>query len=386
MLQGLSHLIPQPDRPTEPSPVWISGLRIAGAAFPISEFGETDISLPTLEAGQNRIQIDFFGLGFSAGEPLRYQYKLEGAGQDWSDPTEQRTHEMSLGPGSYRFLVRAVRPDGQLASTPATVSFKILPPIWLRWWFITIGAFVVALAVYGFARYRYQRIKAVLEAQEALRRSREERFAELERVRRRIATDLHDDIGASLSQIAILSELALGDADTRPETANTLGRIATTSRELVESMGDIVWAINPRRDRVGDLLQRMRHFASDTFTGKNIEFSFRAPDAGRDLALATDVRREVLLIFKEAVNNIARHARCSHADIDVRIEHDGLVVQVADDGQGLSPSSGRGDGHGLRSMQERATRLNGCLNVDTSPGGGTRLMLRVPWRRPRTTT
>ena len=199
-------------------------------------------------------------------------------------------------------------------------------------------------------------------------------------MRTRIATDLHDDIGASLSQIAIQSELALGEADVSPGTANALGRIATTSRELVESMGDIVWAINPDRDRVGDLLQRMRYFASDTLTGKNIEFSFSAPDAGRDLALATEVRREVLLIFKEAVNNIARHARCSHAVIDVRVERGGLVVQVADDGQGLSEAIARGNGHGLASMEARARRLNARLDIKTSAGGGTRLVLRVPWR------
>jgi streptogramin lyase len=96
MLQGLSSLIPEPDPPAEPVPVWINGLHIAGAAYPLSEFGETNISLPTLEPSQNRIQIDFFGMGFSAGEPLRYQYKLEGAGQDWSDPTEQRTPVLAV--------------------------------------------------------------------------------------------------------------------------------------------------------------------------------------------------------------------------------------------------------------------------------------------------
>ena len=99
------------------------------------------------------------------------------------------------------------------------------------------------------------------------------------------------------------------------------------------------------------------------------------------------MRREVLLIFKEAVNNIARHARCQHADIDIRIERDGLVLEVADDGQGVSASSGREeDGHGLRSMQERATRLNGRLDIATGPGRGTRIVLRVPRRRLRTTT
>ena len=213
-----------------------------------------------------------------------------------------------------------------------------------------------------------------------LYRYRVAQLVAIERVRTRIATDLHDDIGASLSQIAIQSELALGEADVSPGAANALDRIATTSRELVESMGDIVWAINPDRDRVGDLLQRMRYFASDTLTGKNIEFSFRGPETGRDLALTTEVRREVLLIFKEAVNNIARHARCCHADIDVRVERGGLVVQVADDGQGLSVAIVRGNGHGLASMESRARRLNARLDIETRAGGGTRLVLHVPWR------
>jgi signal transduction histidine kinase len=253
--------------------------------------------------------------------------------------------------------------SGATSATPASVSFRILPPVWQRWWFVAAPlALVVGLAVL-FYRYRVAQLVAI------------------ERVRTRIAIDLHDDIGASLSQIAILSELARGEADTRLETATTLDRIATISRELVESIGDIVWGINPKRDRVGDLLQRMRHFASDTFTGKNVDFTFRAPDAGRDLPLAADVRREVLLIFKEAVNNIARHANCHHAEIEVRIERDRLVLEVADDGQGLSSPGGREDGHGLGSMRERATRLNGCLDIATSPGHGTRIVLRVPWRR-----
>ena len=127
----------------------------------------------------------------------------------------------------------------------------------------------------------------------------------------------------------------------------------------------------------------MRHFASDTFTGRNIDFTFHAPDTRRDLALAADVRRDVLLVFKEAVNNIARHAECRRAEIDVQVDRDGLVLQVADDGQGLSPSNGRDDGQGLSSMQERASRMNGSLNVESSPGRGTRIVLCVPWRPRR---
>jgi signal transduction histidine kinase len=347
-------------------PALIRSVRVNATARLVSELGEREVPTLTLAPGERHVAIEFFALTFAAGERLRYQHRLEGAGTDWSPPTALRSVDYaSLSPGAYRFLVRAVTLSGATSATPASVVFRILPPVWQRWWFVAAASAIVVALMALLYRYRVTQLVAI------------------ERVRTRIAADLHDDIGASLSQVAILSELARGEADPRQEIANTLDRIATTSRELVESIGDIVWGINPKRDRVGDLLQRMRHFASDTFTGRNIDFSFHAPDKGRDLALAADVRRDVLLVFKEAVNNIARHAGCRRAEIDVRIDGEGLVLQVADDGQGLSPSNGRDDGHGLLSMQERATRMNGSLNVETSPGRGTRIVLRVPWRPRR---
>jgi ligand-binding sensor domain-containing protein/signal transduction histidine kinase len=381
MLQGLSRLIPEQERPATQVPVWINGLHIAGAAYPISEFGESDISLPSLESSQNRIQIDFFGLGFSADEPLHYQYKLEGAGQDWSEPTEQRTHEMSLGPGSYRFLVRAVRPDSTLVSTPASVSFKILPPIWLRWWFIAITVLVAGSLIYAFARYRYKRMEAVLEAQDALRRSREERFAELERVRKRIATDLHDDIGSSLTQISILSEVVLQKTDANDShLSGPLSMIAVASRELVDSMSDIVWAINPQKDHLNDLTQRMRRFASDVLTARNIAFEFSAPDEDDDVPLGANIRREVFLIFKESVNNLVRHSGCTEAEIEFRAEPGKLWLKLHDNGRGFDAAQ-KSQGHGLASMRERTIGLGGELNIISSNGQGTTLTVSIPLKR-----
>jgi len=363
-IAGVSRLDSARSRPRTPAPrALITTVRVNGDPHLVSELGTGEISGLTLAPSERGIAIEFFALAFGSAENLRYQYRLEGAEDAWSLPTPVRSVNYAhLSPGAYRFQVRAVTLSGTASALPASVSFHILPPVWQRSSFVAgSSAFVVGLVVLLY-RYRVAQLVAI------------------ERVRTRIATDLHDDIGASLSQIAIQSELALGEADVSPGTANALGRIATTSRELVESMGDIVWAINPDRDRVGDLLQRMRYFASDTLTGKNIEFSFRAPDTGRDLALPTEVRREVLLIFKEAVNNIARHAQCSRADIDVRIERGGLVVEVADDGQGLSEATARGNGHGLASIHARARRLNASLDIKTRTGGGTQLVLHVPWR------
>jgi signal transduction histidine kinase len=368
-IAGVSRLDATRVRPRHQAPrALIRTVYVNADARLVSEFGDDKVSALTLSPTERRVAFDFFALAFASGERLRYQYRLQGAEEDWSPPIAIRSVNYAhLSPGVYRFQVRAMTLSGA-TSAPASASFRILPPVWRRWWFVVATAALVVGLVALLYRYRVAQLVAI------------------ERVRTRIATDLHDDIGASLSQIAILSELARGEGNSGLETASLLGRIATTSRELVESMGDIVWAINPNRDRVGDLLQRMRRFASDTFTGKNIDFTFRAPEAGRDLPLAADVRREVLLIFKEAVNNIARHARCRHAEVEIRIQRDGLVLEVADDGQGLSPSGDREAGHGLPSMQQRAARLNGGLDIYTAPGRGTRLVLRVPWRRSHATT
>ena len=163
-LKGLSRLIPQPDRVEPPPPVFISGLRIAGQPYRVSEFGQTEVGSLELEPSQNQMNIDFFGLGLTVGEPLRYQYKLEGAGLDWSPATEQRTVELGLGPGSYRFLVRAVRVDGTQSETPAAVSFRILPPVWRRWWFLALVGFLLIAAVFAIDRYRFARTKELTEA------------------------------------------------------------------------------------------------------------------------------------------------------------------------------------------------------------------------------
>lgn len=366
--EGLSRLVPEPDRPQSPPPIFISGLRIAGVPHPVSELGATEVSGLVLEAGQNQIQIDFFGLSFSSGANLRYQYLLEGVDHDWSALTDQRTVNTNLSPGTYRFLVRAVNTDGTATPTPASVSFTILRPLWQRWWFLALFALIMGIIVYAIFRYHVQRA------------------IELERVRIRIATDLHDDIGASLSQIAILSEVvnqrigANGSNVTEP-----LRMIAGTSRELVDAMSDIVWAINPRKDHLSDLSQRMRRFTSDILSARDIHFSFRAPGTDeKNIRLGADLRREVYLIFKESINNLAKHSHCTEADVLFQIDKDWLSIRISDNGRGFDVErklngehSGLG-GHGLLGLQRRALNLAGTYEVQSAPGAGTTVTLKVP--------
>jgi len=234
--------------------------------------------------------------------------------------------------------------------------------VWRRWWFISLEAGVAALIIYRLYRYRLEQLLAV------------------ERIRTRIATDLHDDIGSSLTQVAILSEVVrrrIGESD--PEVNAPLSRIANVSRELVDSMSDIVWAINPAKDKFSYLEQRMREFASDVFTGAGIHFQFRASEGEHDLPIGADVRREVLLIFKECLHNVVRHANCTQIEIDIGIEGERLVVRVRDNGVGFEPIA-MGNGHGLASMRDRAQRLGGKIEI-VADNRGVAVTLQVPIAR-----
>ncbi|HJQ22561.1 MAG TPA: two-component regulator propeller domain-containing protein [Blastocatellia bacterium] len=396
---GLSRLLIGPEREHRPPAILISGLRIGGVTQPVSELGQSAVTTAALNYTQNQLQIDFLSISYAPGDLLRYQFQLEGAGNDWSAPSEPRTITLvNLSPGSYRLLVRAVNSEGLTSAEPASVRFRILPPIWLRWWFIGASALLVAALLYAFYRYRTARLRdlnaALAEAQraeEALGKARQDRLVELERVRARIATDLHDDIGSSLTQIAILSEVAHQQAADSENGSHPIERITSISNELVDSMSDIVWAINPKKDHLSDLLQRMRRFASDVFTARRIAFQFRAPADAPDLELGANVRREVFLIFKESVNNIVKHSACKRADIEFRLEADGLVLTLSDDGKGfesaavtaaaLTSSTTRG-GNGLLNMRRRAEEMGGRFETLSAPGKGTTATLRMPIAQP----
>lgn len=360
---GVARLVPQPDATSAPPPILITGLRIAADTQPISALGEVELRSREIGADKNQLQIDFVALDLSPGEGLLYQYKLEGASDQWSPLADHRTITFAnLSPGSYRFLVRATNADGVFSETPASFSFKMLPPVWRRWWFLSLATLLVAIAIYSMFRYRLsQRLR-------------------VERVRTHIATDLHDDIGTNLSLIAMASEVALRRSGANdPQLTETLTLISATSRELVDSMGDIVWTINPRRDRLDDLIKRMRRFASDVFSARSIVFHFEAPSDDREVRLRTETRRQVLLIFKEAVSNIARHSRCTAAHIELKAHAGEIVLKMRDNGSGFD-TGGQFEGTGLFSMRDRATKIGGTLEVDSRRGDGTTVILEAPIR------
>ncbi|MBS1810135.1 MAG: hypothetical protein JST84_18385 [Acidobacteria bacterium] len=360
--QGLARYTPRPSQAYAAPLVLIDNLRVRGVRYPQSALGEASVNLPDLKTEDNHIGIEFVGLSLASGDTLQYQYKLEGVDTEWGVPALQRSiNYAGLPPGDYRFLVRAINADGAMSAEPASVRFVILRPIWQRWWFLSLLALTLGLLVYGAYRYRVSRI------------------VEMERVRLRIASDLHDDVGANLSLIAGISEMLEEQArQLAPQMGEQLSLLANISRRSMEAMSDIVWMINPNKDQLRDLTQRLRRFASDTLTPRQIEVRFSLPGIEADMPIASENRREIFLIGKEAINNIARHAACTEAEIALTLDGTLLTLRLRDNGGGFEPAiAGSSDGQGLLSMHSRARKLGGELIVTSQPGGGTEVLLRT---------
>lgn len=359
-IAGVIRIVPGDVLPSSVPAVLISGIRVAGEPQHISALGQSELPYFELPWNRNSLDVDFVAPGFGPGDDLRYQIKLEGGGSDWSSPSDQRNVAFAnLAPGRYRFLTRALNAEG-VTSEAAGFSFRILAPIWQRWWFTTAGLLLLSGLAYGFHRSRVSRLLEVVA------------------MRTRIATDLHDDIGANLTRIAVLSEVVRrkGHADTDEQLAS----IATVARESVTAMSDIVWAISPGRDGLNDLASKMREHAEEVFAANGTELTFSAPSIARDLHLSVDTRRNVYLIFKEALNNTARHSGCLHVHVSLQSGGTGLVLSVVDDGAGFDPAS-ENEGNGLTSMRSRAERLGARFDIRSELGKGTTVRLEVPYHQ-----
>jgi len=358
---GLARLVPRPPGASTAPRVYLAGVRVAG----VERDPAGSLSLGSAE---RTLEFGFTAPSFRAGETMRFQWRLLGSSDAWSTPGTSRSVVLAgLPPGRYRFEVRAVDGEG-LSGEPAGVAFSIRPPLWRRGWFLALAG--LALACVAFLSYRV----------------RVARLLGLERVRTRIATDLHDDVGASLSQIAVLSQHASRQAARGEAAAGTsLARITELSGSVVDAMSDVVWSINPARDRVSDLVHRMRRFAVDLFSESDVRLELDLPEDDSDARLDPDARREVYLVFKEALRNAARHAgaRSVTVEVSLRKGSGGIALSVRDDGVGIAASSAGSGGAGLDSMRRRAAGLRGILTVRPRPGGGTEVLLEVPARTRR---
>ncbi|NNE68641.1 MAG: hypothetical protein HKN33_18905 [Pyrinomonadaceae bacterium] len=342
---------------TDAEPLFLEQVLIGGESRDLSKN-------PVIDYEDNEVVFEYVMPAGFRESATRYRTQLVGLDDTPTAWTTEHRREFSYIPGGdFVFKVWAMDAAGN-QSGPLEVEFRVLAPWWQRWWAILLFVLAVALVVgtiaYMVSRYRYKRM------------------LEIERVRTRIATDLHDDVGASLSKISILSEvLAHGENDFEEEDRKSLFSIAETSRDVVGSMSDMVWAINPQRDNFRDAVQRMRGFAGEVFNAKGIDYEFDVPEDEKAFPLGVDLRRQLYLVFKESVNNAAKHSGCEKVKIELKRENGELFLRVADNGTGFE-SNGDGSGNGLRNMTSRAEAVGGSLDIDSKPGEGTTVTLRMP--------
>ncbi len=358
---GVASFRPAVDSSPVAVPVVIKAVEVNDQPRTISEQQTGGIQL---RPNENHLQFHFAAPGAPDNESLRYEYRLKDLNQPWSQPSFVRDVNYSnLPPGKYLLQVRSVI-AGDVRGPPAELNFSIEPHFWQRWWFKLLTASLIVALAFGWHRYVLQR------------------RVEIELVRARIAADLHDDLGANLTRIVILSEVVQRHTlSANRQLSLHLAEIADRARGLTDGMSDLVWSVNPLCDDISSLLNRLREFASDVLEPQGIAWSLETTDAVQVLPLSPDRRWHLFLILKEAINNAARHARCTLVVIAFDTANGCARVAITDNGCGLRPVPALDEGgNGLANMRRRAGELHGDLQIQSTSGTGVRVELIFPIR------
>ena len=344
------------ENPEKAPDVFITNVLIDGVAD-AEIFAHTNYI--RLAPEQHNLTIEYSAITFRNASDVRYQYKLEGADDDWSALSERGFVEYALlRPGRYTFKVRAAMANGHAEAGEETpLSIRVLPPYYQTIWFYLLITVGIGSLLYTFHKYRMRQVIRV------------------ERMRTRIASDLHDDIGSTLSSISLISEIA-SRKDPESELAKALSKIGIDSRDVLNSMDDIIWSVNPKNDSLSSLTVRLREYAIPLCESKDIKFIMNEDEAIYTLKLGMDERRNIFLIVKEAVNNAVKHSGCSQLSVAFAMKYKQLEIEIIDNGKGFDPSK-RGVRNGVINMERRAAQIGVDYSIKSEKNIGTTIMLRT---------
>jgi len=348
------------EKQVEPSEVNITGIRLFDKYLNRDSILRLKNKM-VLNYDQNFLTIEFSNMSFLGKDHNSYYHQLQGVDKEWITTRGMPLAVYTYLPGGeYIFNVKCQNSDGTISSKVTSFKIRIIPPVWKTWWFYVVGAVVICGLLYLFLRTRYKH----------------ELAAEIGRSR--IAKDLHDDMGSSLSTINILSEMAKTKIDTDiPSTKKFINQISDNSNRIMESLDDIVWNIDTANASMENTLSRMREFAGNLLEARDISYTFKADETIRDIQLELGRRHDFFMIFKEAVNNLAKYSGCATVSIDISLRKNILVLQITDDGKGFENNQ-LFEGNGLTNMQQRAGALKGILSIQSEVNQGTTVTLRIP--------
>jgi len=329
-----------------------------------------------LGAHYRRLEIDFTTLSFLAPENVAFRYRLEGSDDQWTETSsnERKATYLHLGAGHYKFHVIACNNSGVWNEIGATLNFEVQPFFWQRLSFQLAMLALFTLCVIAIVRYvsfRRLRIQVRQLEQQTL----------LHKERARIAKDIHDDLGANLTQIALLSELTRQDMAAPVKAGEHVEKISSTARQVMKSLDEIVWAVNPRNDTLPHLVDYLGQFTLDFLRGApGIRCRLDLPEHPPELNVPADIRHNLFLAVKEALNNIVKHAAAKEVRLGVDVSNGKLRVVVTDDGQGFESPPQDAWADGLRNMRQRMAEIGGECAIESHAGTGTTITFDVPWR------
>ena len=382
------------DNPKQPE-VAITAFYLFGKPK-LTYFQILDTESITLGYNENFFSFEFNAFDYTNPEKNQYAYQLEGFDKDWVEIGNRRfASYTNIDPGEYTFHVKASNNDGVWNETGTSISIIIKPPFYRTWLaYIFYIAFVV-VALYTFRRYelKKRRVKNELILKEEREKSKlteaqlraekaelqalaldSEKKLEEQKIRARIASDLHDEIGSNLSSISLMSELIQKDGKIDQEAYEKIQRIQKVAKGSSQAMRDIVWLTNPFTDNIKDLVSKMNEVANDMLGNINWEFDF--PPKLKEIKLIPEVKRNIFFIYKESLNNIYRHANAKLVKISLEVSNDKMFLRIKDNGKGFNTSTAF-SGNGLKNLRSRAKEINAELNVESSQEGGTSINLFV---------
>ncbi|HTR43964.1 MAG TPA: two-component regulator propeller domain-containing protein [Pseudomonadales bacterium] len=344
-----------------------------GGPMPVTEgidlrAAGTKLRLPP---NHHRLEFDFTALCFSAPENVHFQCRLVGIDDDWVNVTGPWNISYSrLAAGNYQFLLRAQNGDTPWSQASA-VKLDVLPFFWETWWFRSATLLLFTAAIIAVVRYvSFRRLRMKLHTLE--------QQAALDKERSRIAKDIHDDLGGSLTQIKLLFELTQRNRST-PDKVERLGQegLAAT-RQIIKSMDEIVWAVNPRNDSLPHLVDYLGQFAIEFLSRAGIRCRVDLPDYPVAWAISPEVRHNLFLAVKEALNNVIQHAGANEVWLRITAINDVLTIIIEDNGHGFNGKTNGEFADGLPNMSQRMAEIGGRSNIESTAEKGTRVFLIFP--------
>ena len=358
----------------------VFGMSMSPSAEHDSEFVGTTNGVFSLGPGRHRIEFQYTALGFDSPERIRFRYRLHGLDPDWLEAGNRRFASYSyVPPGSYSFQVIACNADGLWNTAGTSIGLMVSKFFWQTWWFIGLLSATLLVLVGAGVRFIVKR-----NLQRRLKHLEQERV--LERERTRIAQDLHDEMGAKLCRISFLSEhVRRNHNGMAPELRHQIASISDASREVLHSLDEIVWAVNPQNDTLEHVVSYIGHYASEFFQETGIECKVNIAGRPPSYSLSAQLRHNLLLAVHEAFTNVLKHSKANQVDVAILLSADAFEVTVSDNGAGFDLSSitslensSNPAGDGLRNMRQRLSDISGRCSIDSNVGKGTTVQFVLP--------